>query len=147
MTSQLLKMKILCNEIAIWGKQNAHKVFRSLDKSIYVFIEDNSVSEVILKKGTSHFMVSYNDYTRSEGEAFVGVDQDRITISTDFLADATLLDTFYHHFRNAFNRLNNEESDRIRKEAERNRQIRIRTLERELSILKGERKEHSLLEK
>lgn len=149
MKTKIIKMKNLCNEIKSWAYHNSPgNSYRSAMSEITVYFkESGEVDDVWLRRGDTVFMVTYKEVTDWLSNPPTTAVYDRITMSADFLTDDSLLDDFYNHFSKLFAEIKVTETERIRTEAEERKQNSIKELERKLSILKGERKEHSLLEK
>lgn len=149
MKTKILKMKTLCNEIKSWAYHNSPgNSYRSAMSEITVYFKDSGeVDDVWLRKGDTVFMTTYKEITDWLSSPPTTAVYDRITMSADFLTDDSLLDDFYNHFSKLFADIKANETERIRIKAEERKQNNIKELERKLSILKGERKEHSLLEK
>jgi hypothetical protein len=149
MKTEILKLKNLCNEIKTWAYHNSrNNTYRSAMSEITVYFRDSGdVDDVWLRRGDTVFMVNYKEVVDWLASPPVTAVFDRITMSADFIADDSLLDKFHDHFSKLFAEIKVNETERLRAEAEEKKQASIKELERKLSILKGERKEHSLLEK
>ena len=149
MKTKILKMKNLCNEIKTWAYHNSpNNSYRSYMSEITVYFRDSGdVDDVWLRRGDTVFVVAYREVTDWLTSLPMTAVFDRITMSADFLSDESMFDPFFEYFSKLFAEIKTNETERIRTEAEKKKQAEIKDLERKLSILKGERKEHSLLEK
>lgn len=148
MKTKILKMKTLCNEIKSWANYNAlGDSYHNKDGKIFIFFSGGRVEDVQLRINNTSFFVHYSEVIDWLSSPPTTEKYDRISMSADFLSDESLFDPFFDHFSKLFADIKTNETERLRAEAEKRKQIEIESIEKRLSILKGERKEHSLLEK
>lgn len=148
MKTKILKMKNLCNEIKTWANyNNLGDSYHSKDGKIFIYFSRGEVEDVQLRINNTSFFTHYSEVVDWLASPPTTEKYDRITMSVDFLTDESLFVPFYNHFSTVFAEIKATETERLRTEAEKKRQVEIKDLEKKLSILKGEQKEHSLLEK
>ena len=148
MKTKILKMKNLCNEIKTWANLNAiGDSYHSKDGKIFIFFSLGHVEDVQLRINNTSFFVHYSEVIDWLASPPTTEKYDRISMSADFLSDESMFDPFFEYFSKLFAEIKWNETERLRAEAEEKKQASIKELERKLSILKGERKEYSLLEK